>query len=69
MIHVPKGSMCANCLRAREQCNHFDFDAMPVVSRHKDLIVVRCTMYEKDLNAKTIKALCGAESDGQRGSK
>lgn len=47
VMHQPKGSMCASCVRSNSDCSDLDFDLMPVLNRCQQVVVVRCTEWKK----------------------
>jgi hypothetical protein len=45
--YVPKGSMCAACKKAKEDCSDLNFKSMPVHSQSATLVRVICTKFER----------------------
>jgi hypothetical protein len=45
--YTPKGSMCMSCQHAQRDCSALPFAFMPVITRHGDVAVVRCTEHAK----------------------
>lgn len=46
--HLPKGSMCATCTRANDDCSQLAFDLMPIIQRTQHTVIVRCTEWQKN---------------------
>lgn len=46
-MHQPKGSMCATCVRQRDDCSDLDFDLMRVIERLQNVVIVRCSEWKK----------------------
>ncbi|BBB29340.1 hypothetical protein [Neptunomonas japonica] len=47
MSHTPKGSMCAACTKANDNCSDLPFSDMRVIEKPTpDIKVVRCTHFE-----------------------
>ncbi len=42
-IHMPKGSMCMACANRQGDCTMLDFSSMPVLLRHPEHTIVKCT--------------------------
>jgi len=58
--HQPKGGMCTNCAKWREDCSGLPFETMPViVEAPSGVKIVRCTEHVRS-NA----ALTGATPNG-----
>lgn len=49
MIYVPKGSMCAACMKLDSlKCRVLEFDKMPVIKKHPDsIITVKCVEFTR----------------------
>lgn len=47
MTHQPKGGQCTACRHALEDCSHLPFNQMPPMSKHKGVVIVRCTEYAR----------------------
>lgn len=47
MSFIPKGGMCATCTQRESNCSHLPFHQMPVMSKCKDVAIVRCTQYRR----------------------
>ena len=47
MKYIPKGGMCATCIHTDRNCMGLSFSKMPIISRTEDLIIVKCTEYER----------------------
>jgi hypothetical protein len=45
-FYQPKGSMCMNCAKQKENCSHLKFDTMPVIQRTNHWVIVKCTEYD-----------------------
>ena len=43
----PKGSMCAACKNALEDCSRLDFSSMPVIQSYDSTHVVRCSEFKR----------------------
>jgi hypothetical protein len=48
--YQPKGSMCASCAKALENCSGLQFDKMQVMQRVNSVIIVKCDCYKKHLH-------------------
>jgi len=46
-MHVPKGSMCVNCINAKDDCSSLEFNRMRVIGRFSEeganFLEVACT--------------------------
>lgn len=48
IMHQPKGSMCACCVRQRDDCSDLDFDLMRVINRGQNVVIVHCSEWRKN---------------------
>lgn len=47
MQHIPKGGMCRTCAHRDRDCSSLPFRSMQVISKSKDVSIVRCTEYQR----------------------
>ena len=48
MTHQPKGSMCANCTKQKQDCSKLDFSKMRPIELYQDVRIVRCSAFERE---------------------
>lgn len=48
MQHIPKGGMCRTCIHRGRDCSNLPFKDMRVISKCKDVSIVRCTEYQRE---------------------
>ena len=49
--YQPKGGMCTSCKKKYLDCSHLNFSEMPKIDQFENVIVVRCTEYERGSKA------------------
>ena len=47
MKHQPKGGMCATCVHAHHNCSHLPFNTMPALTQDAQIVIVRCTEFQR----------------------
>ncbi|MDX9667947.1 hypothetical protein QMK50_23625 [Pseudomonas sp. P5_152] len=47
MTYQPKGGMCRTCTHAHRNCSHLPFSTMPVLARDTQIVIVRCTDFQR----------------------
>lgn len=47
MTYIPKGSMCASCIKIdSRKCRDLRFESMPIIKKHQDgVVTVKCTEF------------------------
>jgi len=48
--YQPKGGMCATCKNKLSDCSALAFNAMPVIKRDTDAVIVRCIKFDRGLS-------------------
>ena len=64
MKHQPKGGMCASCWHKTYDCSRLKFSEMPVIKKEADVIIVKCTKFERGDRLHTPEMI----SSGQHGN-
>ena len=49
MTRQPKGGMCCACQQARRDFSALPFKAMPPIQRDTSTVIVRCTVFKRQL--------------------